>query len=308
MGADQRLWLDELEGAAERVRQQLGVSTVSVSYFSRPARALNTLINAGVLGPGEERRPAWEWYPLRDFPAAEALVSHRRPFQSTPAMPGDAASLAIEVALAKSSQAGAPLIGGDAVWGELWVASAAGDLPLDPCELPLVSWAAERFATTLMELIGDLEPDLEDARMPAGRRRYEVWIDGGLDTEIVRVLTGVPARSVGRFTVLARESESPDVCELVARLAMLGIAIVAVRHGAGATKPPSQDGLAGNRYEIRLAGWLEANLFTECFEVSVRYDGSNTLVSGRLDLAALAGLLLRAGVMDAELIAITRGG
>jgi hypothetical protein len=306
VAADQRLWLDELEGAAERVRRHLGVSTVSVSYFSRPARALNTLINAGVLGPSEERRPASEWYPLRDFPAAEALVSHRRPFQSTPAMPGDAALLAIEVALGKSSQAGAPLIGGNAVWGELWVASAVGDLPLDPCELPLVSWAAEQFATTLTELIGDLEPSLEGAKMPA-RRHYEVWIDGGLDTEIVRVLTGVPARSVGRFTVLARESESPEACELVARLAMLGIAIVAVRHGARATKPPSQDELASDRYEIRLAGWLEANLFTECFEVSVGYDDSNTLVSGRLDLATLAGLLLRAGVLDAELIAITRG-
>jgi hypothetical protein len=306
VAGDQRLWLDELEGAAERARRQLGVSTLSVSYYFPAARALNTLINAGVLGPDERRRPATECYPLRDFPAAEALVSHRRPFQSTPAMPGDAALLAIEVALGKSSQAGAPLIGGDAVWGEFWVASAAGDLPLDPCELPLVSWAAEQFATTLTELIGDLEPDLEDARTPA-RRRYEVWIDGGLDTEIVRVLTGVPARSVGRFTVLARESASPEACELVARLAMLGIAIVAVHHGPGATTPPSQDGLAGDRYEIRLAGWLEANLFTECFEVSVRYDGSYTLVSGRLDLATLAGLLLRAGVLDAELVAITRG-
>jgi hypothetical protein len=304
--ADQRPWLDELEGAAERVRQQLGVSTVSVSYFSRPARALTTLINAGVLGPGEQRRPEWECYPLRDFPAAEALVSHRRPYQSTPAMPGDTASLAIESALGKSSQAAAPLIGGDVVWGELWVASVAGDLPLDPCELPLVNWAAEQFAATLTELIGDLEPNLEDAMMPVGRRRYQVWIDGGLDTEIVRVFTGVPARSVGPFTVLAGESASPEVCELVARLAMLGIAIVAVRRGQGATKPPLQDRLAGDRYEIRLAGWLEADLFTECFEVSVRYDGSNTLVSGRLDLATLAGLVLRAGLLDAELIAITR--
>jgi hypothetical protein len=45
---------------------------------------------------------------------------------------------------------------GDVVWGELWTASALGDLPLDARELPLVCWAAQRFAAGLGQLLADL--------------------------------------------------------------------------------------------------------------------------------------------------------
>ena len=110
MPATRRSWLDELEDAAEGARRRLGVSTLSISRVLRFAGALHTRVNVGALGDDEERRPAEEVYPLCDFPAAAALVEHRRPYVSSPDSPGDSASVAIEAALAKTSQAAAPLV------------------------------------------------------------------------------------------------------------------------------------------------------------------------------------------------------
>jgi hypothetical protein len=149
-------WLDILEYAAEHTRRDLGVSSLAVSRFEPRAARMRTLVNVGVLGPGERRRPAEELYPFARYPTVARLFLRRAPYASTPETPGEPDCLALQTALKKTSQAGAPLIIGDVVWGELWTASTAGDLPLRLSELPLICWAAQRFAAGLGKLLADL--------------------------------------------------------------------------------------------------------------------------------------------------------
>jgi hypothetical protein len=147
--------LELLEYAAEGLRRRLGVDTLSVSCVRVQDRALQTLINTGVLGPGEQQRPPAEHYPLDAFPAAAALVAHRRPYLFGSGVPGDSASASLEARLEKTSQAAVPLLVDGRVWGELWVASTRSGLPLERSELPLISWAGRRFGAMVEEMLGD---------------------------------------------------------------------------------------------------------------------------------------------------------
>jgi len=147
--------LELLEYAAEGLRLRLGVDTLSVSCVRVGDRALRTLVNTGVLGPGEQRRPAAERYPFDAFPAAAALVAHRRPYLFGSGVPADSASASLEARLEKTSQAAVPLLVGGRVWGELWVASTRRGVPLERSELPLISWAGRRFGVMVEEMLGD---------------------------------------------------------------------------------------------------------------------------------------------------------
>ena len=144
-----------LEYAAEGLRRRLGVDTLSVSCVRVRDRALRTLVNIGVLGPGEHRRPAAEYCPLDAFPAAAALVEHRWPYLFASGVPADFASASLEARLEKTSQAGVPLLVGGRVWGELWVASTRTGLPLECSELPLISWAGTRIGAIVEEMLGE---------------------------------------------------------------------------------------------------------------------------------------------------------
>jgi hypothetical protein len=147
--------LELLEYAAEGLRRRLGVDTLSVSCVRVRDRGLRTLVNTGVLGPGEQRRPAAEHYPFDAFPAAAALVAYRRPYLFGSGLAADFASASLEARLEKTSQAGVPLLVGGRVWGELWVASTRRCLPLERGELPLISWAGKRFGDMVEEMLGD---------------------------------------------------------------------------------------------------------------------------------------------------------
>jgi GAF domain-containing protein len=170
-------WLDVLEYAAERTRRDLGVATLSISSFESRARRLRTLVNTGVLGPGEEPRPAQELYSLDRYPLVQRLCCRRTPYLSSPTAPGGAAELALESALEKSSQAAAPIIVDDRVWGELWTASTLTDEPLTEDDLPGICSAAERFGAGLARALADLRgprrrhaPLHARPRGPAARR------------------------------------------------------------------------------------------------------------------------------------------
>jgi hypothetical protein len=296
-------WIDELESAAERLRGQLGVSTLSISRYRTDVCALHTLVNVGVLGRNEERRPAAEVYPLGDFQAAAALVRHRRPYLSAPGVPGDPASLAIEAALGKSSQAAAPLIVDDVVWGELWTASAGSDLMLERSELPLVCWAAERFGAVLAELAGDLEH--EEPPLTNGsrhRRRYEVWVEGTLDPQIALALTGVPGKPVDRFTVLTGELTPVELYELIDRLLEVALAVVGIARDNARVVPPRRRS-ERHDYEVRFAGRLSRDAVPQ-FDVAVEQFGAGTDVTGRLDSSAVNGLLAMARDRGLELISL----
>ena len=57
------------------------------------------------------------------------------------------------VGSARETQAAAPIVIGDVVWGEFWVASIPGDLPLAAAELPLIEWAAQAFADDAADVL-----------------------------------------------------------------------------------------------------------------------------------------------------------
>jgi hypothetical protein len=69
-----------LEVAAEEARAAIGAASLSVSRWEREAAALRTIINVGDLGPGEDRYPQGEIYPLREDRAAERLVLEGQPY------------------------------------------------------------------------------------------------------------------------------------------------------------------------------------------------------------------------------------
>ncbi len=89
---------DVLELVAEEARRAVGSASLSVSRWDRERDALHTLINVGELGPGEERYPEDELYPLAEQPAGEAhapagaaLLQRRRRPECRPGRGGPAA-------------------------------------------------------------------------------------------------------------------------------------------------------------------------------------------------------------------------
>ena len=227
MGVGRASGLDLLEDAGEQLRGRLGVDTLSVSRLSRRQRALGVLINAGTLGPGELRQPADERYPLAAFPAAAALVAHRRPYLFGSDSPADPASATLELELEKTSQAAAPLIVGDEVWGELWVASTADGLPLQAPELSLICWAARRFGTEIETMLGD-GVDLDAAALMRAAERYEIWIEGHINATFAALIPAA-ARRHARHTIIEAAVDQPDLYRLLFRLGELSLPIVAVR-------------------------------------------------------------------------------
>ena len=67
---------DVLELAAERALTAIGASSLSISRWQ--AGEVVTLINVGELGPGEERHPADERYPLSLYPRTPRGPEQRR--------------------------------------------------------------------------------------------------------------------------------------------------------------------------------------------------------------------------------------
>ena len=65
---------DVLEVVAEETCRVVGASSVSISRWEREHNSVQTLINVGDLGPGEERFPAQETYDLADYPLAARLL------------------------------------------------------------------------------------------------------------------------------------------------------------------------------------------------------------------------------------------
>jgi hypothetical protein len=303
--------LDPLESAAEGLRRQLGVDTLSVSCLRGRAGVLRTLVNAGALGPGEHRRPPAEYYPLHAFPAAEALVAHRRPYLSTHGGVADPASVALEARLEKTSQAAAPLVIGEEVWGELWVASTATGLPLSRAEVPLICWAAERFGHVVAELLGD-DSELDSASTapvaPDPPRRYEIWIEGHLRA-FVAALIAAPARRHQRYTIFEAALDQADLYELLARVNELALPLVAVRRAQSPTPPaqriPSRGRLA-HTYEFRLGGHISAERLRSCLDCTIGHHAGHAVVTARLDQAGFGGLLHVLKRMGADLLSVRR--
>ena len=141
--------LEILAAAAERALRGLDVASASVSVWEREAGRLRTLVNVGLLGPGEQQRPADEVYPVDTFPSLVRLLEQRTPYCLGHGDPTDVSSASLVASLGKDTQASAPIAWRSEVWGALWVATMPGGRPLTADDIPRVVRAANEIARAL---------------------------------------------------------------------------------------------------------------------------------------------------------------
>jgi hypothetical protein len=144
--------VDVVAAEAERTLRTLPVACASISVWERERGLLRTLVNAGVLAPGEEERPRDETYPVHTFPALATLLERRTPYCFGLGDPTDVSSASLVASLGKETQAAAPITPGSEVWGALWVATLPGARPLTRDDLPRVVRAANEIARALTGL------------------------------------------------------------------------------------------------------------------------------------------------------------
>lgn len=117
---------DVLELAAERSRAAIGAASLAISRWE--AGYIVTLINVGDLGPGEERFPEDERYPLWRFPTTARVLEGGGMMVTTVDDPDcDPAHRDLLLSLGKESSLTVPIRFERATWGELWATSAIGE-------------------------------------------------------------------------------------------------------------------------------------------------------------------------------------
>ena len=122
--------------------------------WDRERGSLLTLVNAGVLGPGEESRPDDEIYPVHTFPALVTLLERRTPYCFGPGDRVDVSSASLAARLGKDTQGAAPIAWRGEVWGSLWVATVPGERPLTTADVPRIVRAANEIARVLDDAAG----------------------------------------------------------------------------------------------------------------------------------------------------------
>src|SRR4051794_25436231 len=91
---------------AERARNAVEAECGAISRWERDADVMRTLVNVGLLAPGESRFPEDEIYPLDSFPAVAALLRDGKSYLN----PGDVSSLAVAAHQRYGSHAGVPIV------------------------------------------------------------------------------------------------------------------------------------------------------------------------------------------------------
>jgi GAF domain-containing protein len=134
-----------LVAEAERARIAVDGDCSAISCWERDTEVLRTLVNAGVLLPGDERFPGDEVYPLDTFPAVAALLRERRAYLN----PEDVSSAAIAAHHRYGSHAGVPIIVAGECWGELWAARGLGRPPFTGGDVDQLHLVADRLGDAL---------------------------------------------------------------------------------------------------------------------------------------------------------------
>jgi diguanylate cyclase (GGDEF)-like protein len=117
-----------LEVAAEEARGAVGAASLSVSRWERDGEALRTIINVGALGPGEDRYPGAEVYPLGEDLSAQRLLAEGVPYFNAVDDPGvDPWCAARLQRLGKESEVGVPIVVEGEPWGEVYATTAPGE-------------------------------------------------------------------------------------------------------------------------------------------------------------------------------------
>lgn len=118
---------DVLELTADAAREALGAGSFSISRWERDREVMRTLINAGELGPAEERHPADEVYGLAEHPSVARLLETAEPYFNAVDDPdADPEAVALLRDLGKESDIGVPIVVDGEVWGEVWASTCPG--------------------------------------------------------------------------------------------------------------------------------------------------------------------------------------
>jgi hypothetical protein len=116
-----------IELAAEEALRALDAACVSVSRLEPGTGDVRTIINVGLLGPGEARWPVDEVYRLEDYPNLTRVVEDLRGWYATVDDPdADAAEVELMRRYGKGSALAAPVLVDGALWGELYATRLVG--------------------------------------------------------------------------------------------------------------------------------------------------------------------------------------
>jgi diguanylate cyclase (GGDEF)-like protein len=167
--------IELLDLAAEEACAALDSTSVSVSRWEAQAEILRTVVNAGELGPGEQRLPTDEIYRLtEDDPLKQMLLEGR----SYMGVVDDPDLLPIERTvlerLDRRSCLAVPIMLGDVAWGELWASRGHGEPDFDEHDLRLLGAIAGQLAAAVgrAELFGRMaELALQDGLTGLANRR-----------------------------------------------------------------------------------------------------------------------------------------
>jgi diguanylate cyclase (GGDEF)-like protein len=134
---------DALEVIAEQTLKALDAASFSISRWERQRGVLRTLINVGELGPGEERWPRDEVYPLADYRYVTDLLRQGLPYVNSIDNEDEDAALDVWLLrrLNKESELAVPVMYESAMWGELWATGTRGRRfgPDDICLLTAIA-------------------------------------------------------------------------------------------------------------------------------------------------------------------------
>jgi diguanylate cyclase (GGDEF)-like protein len=120
--------LDEvLEPAAEEARRAIGAASLSISRWERDRNVLRTLINVGELGPGADRYPEEEVYPVGEAPNLQRLLLRGQAYFNAVDDPAaDPVAVSQLIAFDKDSEVAVPIVVEGESWGEVWAATTHG--------------------------------------------------------------------------------------------------------------------------------------------------------------------------------------
>jgi diguanylate cyclase (GGDEF)-like protein len=121
-------YFDEaLEAIAQQSLTALDAASVSIGRWERQDDMLRILINVGDLGPGEERWPADESYPVDTDRKVMQLLRQGLPYTNAIDDPDKTPEdLVILRRFHKESEIGVPVMHNDVMWGELWATGLNG--------------------------------------------------------------------------------------------------------------------------------------------------------------------------------------
>ncbi|MGH8969440.1 MAG: sensor domain-containing diguanylate cyclase [Actinomycetes bacterium] len=140
---------DLVELSAESARRALDAAALSISRWDRESGLLRTLVNVGLLGPGEVRFPQDETYMLGDWPDMSVLVEERVSFVATVddgSPEGDHL-----VRRGRDSSLSVPIIVEARVWGEVWASRTAGQPRYRVADLAFAEALATQIAAGVVQ-------------------------------------------------------------------------------------------------------------------------------------------------------------